>query len=52
MIIDRPINLRIDDELVKKFQKVAKMEDRSETAQIVYLMNKCVSEYEKQNGEV
>ena len=50
--IERHFGLRIDDELLKKFRYVCEYEGRSANGQILYLIRRCVAEYEKENGKI
>ena len=43
------INLRIPDEIYKLLKKIAKEEERSINAQIVYIIKKYAEEYFKQS---
>ena len=52
MKIERHFGLRIDDELLKKFRYVCEYEGRSANGQILYLIRRCVAEYEKENGRI
>ena len=52
MKIERHFGLRIDDELLKKFRYVCEYEGRSANGQILYLIRRCITEYEKENGKI
>ena len=52
MKIERHFGLRIDDELLKKFRYVCEYEGRSANGQILYLIRRCVAEYEKENCRI
>ncbi|MGI5849643.1 MAG: hypothetical protein ACOX8Q_06230 [Christensenellales bacterium] len=43
--------LRIDAQLLLRFHQVCEYEGRSANAQILYLIRKCVEEYEKSHKE-
>ena len=45
-------NLRIDDELNEKINKIAKKEARSKNKEIEYILQKFVDEYETKNGKI
>ncbi len=49
---NKHISIRIDEELLKKFHYVAKYEDRSASGQIMYLINKCVRDFEQEHGKI
>ena len=42
------LSLRIDEELLKKFHFVCEYDGRSANGQLLYLVRKCVAEYEKE----
>ncbi len=44
--------LRMPDELYLKLKFIAKVENRSYNQEAVYLLQKAVSEYEKEHGEI
>lgn len=44
------LSIRMDRELHDKFQYVAAYEGRSMSGQIMYLMQKCIREFEKEHG--
>lgn len=44
--------LRIDSELLKKFQYVAKYNARSANQELVTLIKKHIDEFEKQHGKI
>lgn len=46
------LSIRMDAELHDKFQYVAAYEGRSMSGQILYLMQRCVREFEKEHGTV
>lgn len=46
------IGLRIDDELHFKLKYIANSESRSINREIIYLIRKYISEYEKANGTI
>ena len=45
-------SLRIDSELLRKFDAVAKYDDRSMNWLLLRLIRQCVEEFEKENGEI
>ncbi|MBQ4153690.1 MAG: hypothetical protein IJE01_00635 [Clostridia bacterium] len=46
------LSLRIDEELLKKFHYVCEYDGRSANGQLLYLVRKCVAEYEKEFGTI
>lgn len=52
MKVERHFGLRIEDELLRKFRYVCEYDGRSANAQILYMIRKCVQEYEKEHGEI
>lgn len=46
------LSIRMDKETHDKIQSVAAYEGRSMSGQIVYLMQKCIREFEKANGPI
>ena len=52
MKVERHFGLRIEDELLRKLRYVCEYDGRSANAQILYMIRKCVQEYEKEHGEI
>ena len=46
------MSIRINKELHDKFQYVAAYEGRSMSKQILYLLNKCVRDFEREHGPI
>ena len=46
------LSVRMDKETHDKFQSVAAYEGRSMSGQILYLVNQCVREFEKEHGPI
>lgn len=46
------LSIRMNSELHDKIQYVAAYEGRSMSGQIIYLLNKCVREFEEANGKI
>lgn len=46
------LSIRMDSKLHDKFQYVAGSEGRSMSGQILYLIQKCVRDFEKENGPI
>ncbi|MCL1859151.1 MAG: Arc family DNA-binding protein [Oscillospiraceae bacterium] len=44
--------LRLEEKALKKITFIAKTKKRSLNAQIEYAVQKCIEEYEKENGEI
>ena len=49
---DKHFGIRIDKELHFKLHYISKFEGRSANGQIIYLIQKCIREFEKSNGEI
>lgn len=49
---NKHISIRIDENVLQKFHYVAKYEDRSASGQIMYLINKCIREFEEKHGAI
>ena len=46
------LSIRMDSETHDKFQFIAAYEGRSMSGQILHLIQKCIREYEKENGPI
>lgn len=46
------LSIRMDSELHDKFQYVAAYEGRSMSGQILYLINRCVRQFENEHGPI
>ena len=46
------LSIRMNSELHDKFQYVAAYEGRSMSGQIIYLLNKCVKDFEREHGPI
>lgn len=46
------ISIRIDADILKKFYYVSKYNGRSASGQIMYLINQCIREFEKEQGKI
>lgn len=46
------LSIRMNSELHDKFQYVASYEGRSMSKQILYLLNKCVRDFEREHGPI
>lgn len=49
---EKHLSLRIDAELLRRFDYVARYDDRSMNGLLLSLVRKCVSEFEAQHGEI
>ena len=47
---NKHLGIRIDDELHYKLHYISNYEGRSANGQILYLIRKCIQEFEKENG--
>lgn len=48
----KSLSIRIDNEVLDKLHVVADYEGRSANSQILYLIRKCIEEYETNHGEI
>ncbi|MBR5134385.1 MAG: hypothetical protein IKV35_02185 [Clostridia bacterium] len=48
----KSLSIRIDEELLHKLHIVADYEGRSANSQILYLIRKCVEDFENTNGSL
>ena len=46
------MSIRFDEPTLRKFQHVARYEDRSASRQIMYLIHKCIRDFEKEHGDI
>ena len=49
---DKHLGIRIHEETLRKFQYIAKYDDRSASGQIMYLIHKCIREFEEEHGKI
>ncbi|WP_317854917.1 hypothetical protein [Chakrabartyella piscis] len=49
---DKHLGIRINKELHHKLHYISKYEGRSANGQILYLVRKCIGEFEKEHGEI
>jgi len=49
---DKHLGVRIDKETLEKFRYVAKYDARSLNGQIMFLIHKCIREFEAEHGEI
>ena len=46
------LSIRIDDEMLDKLHQVADYEGRSANSQILFLIRKCIEDFEKEHGKI
>ncbi len=46
------LSLRIDEDLLRRFDYVAKSDDRSMNGLLLSLIKKCIDEYERKHGKI
>ena len=46
------ISIRIDADTLRRFHYVARYDDRSGSGQIMYLINRCIREFEEKHGAI
>lgn len=46
------LGIRIDPELHRKLHYISKYEGRSVNGQILYLIRRCIADFEKEHGEI
>ncbi len=49
---NKHLGIEVDPELHRKLHYIAKYEGRSANGQILYLIRKCIKEFENENGEI
>ncbi|NLZ45749.1 MAG: hypothetical protein GX896_03560 [Clostridiales bacterium] len=49
---NKHIGIEVDKELHYKLHYISKYEGRSGNGQILYLIRKCIEEFEKEHGEI
>ncbi len=47
----KSLSIRIDEDLLNKLHQVADYEGRSANSQILFLIRKCVEDFEKKHGK-
>jgi len=45
-------SIRVDEATLEKFRYIAKYEDRSASRQIMFLIHKCIREFEAEHGAI
>ena len=46
------ISIRIEEDILKKFHYVSRYNGRSASGQIMYLINQCIRDFEKEHGKI
>ncbi len=46
------LNIRVNPDLHYKFKYISEYEGRSMSGQILWLLNKCIREFERENGSI
>ncbi len=46
------ISIRIDEDVLRKFHYIAKYDDRSASGQVMFLINKCIRDFEEKHGNI
>lgn len=46
------LSLRIDEDLLRRFDYVAKSDDRSMNGLLLALVRRCIEEYERKHGKI
>lgn len=49
---NKHLGIEVEADVHGKLKYIAKYEDRSINGQILYLIRKCIKEFEEQNGEI
>lgn len=49
---NKHLGIEVDPELHRKLHYISKYEGRSANGQILYLIRKCIKEFESENGEI
>lgn len=52
MVESKHLGIRVEKELHYKLTYVSEYEGRSINGQIIYLVNQCIRNFEKENGEI
>ncbi|MBQ2700437.1 MAG: hypothetical protein IJF65_04685 [Clostridia bacterium] len=52
--MEKPMHfsIRVEKDVLRKFQFVAKYEDRSASGQMLYLINRCIRDFENEHGKI
>lgn len=49
---NKHLGIEVEPELHRKLHYIAKYEGRSANGQIIYLIRKCIREFEEENGKI
>ncbi len=49
---DKHLSLRIEEELLRKFEYVARYDDRSMNWLLLQLIRRCIAEFEQEHGKI
>lgn len=52
MAKDKHLGIRVENELHYKLKYISEYEGRSMNGQVLYLINQCIRNFEKENGEI
>lgn len=52
MAKNKHLGIRVEDELHYKLSYIAEYEGRSINSQVIYLINQCIRNFEKENGKI
>lgn len=52
MAKNKHLGIHVEDELHYKLKYIAEYEGRSMNGQVIYLINQCIKNFEKENGEI
>lgn len=52
MIENKHLGIRVEKKLHHKLAYISEYEGRSMNGQIIYLINQCIREFEKENGQI
>lgn len=52
MPANKHLGIRVEDDLHYKLSYIAEYEGRSINGQVLYLINRCIRDFEKENGKI
>ena len=52
MIKNKHLGIHVDENLHYKLKYIAEYEGRSINGQVLYLINRCIRDFEKENGKI
>lgn len=52
MPTNKHLGIRVEDDLHYKLSYIAEYEGRSINGQVLYLINRCIRDFEKENGKI